>query len=451
MNVTLNKTDSVNATIKIEVAKADYVNEVENSLKDLRKNAVLPGFRKGMVPPSFLRQKYGISILVEEINKIVSQTLSDYIKENDLKILGEPLPAEGQETIDFDKQEDFEFTFDIGLSPEINVKLTKDDKMPYYQIQVNEEMMEKQIEYFKNQFGSHGSVEEIDDKDLVKGILKELDENGEPKENGISVDNAVLLPVYFKNEDEKVKFIGAKLNSTIVFNPFKAYDGSEVELASFLNVKKEEVKNYTGDFSYEINNISRFKAAEINQELFDKVFEPGTVNSEESFRERVKADLTKQLAPEGDYKFILDAMKFLEERTADAQLPDAFLKRWLLASDEKRTPESIEEEYSKITKEVKFHIIKEQLIEENEITIEEGELQEYARQMTRAQFAQYGMSNVPDDLLEKYSQEMLKKKETYRSLGDKVFEDKLIKILKEQMTLEPKEISIDEFKELVNK
>ena len=451
MNVTLNKTDSVNATIKIEVVKADYVNEVENSLKDLRKNAVLPGFRKGMAPPSFLRQKYGISILVEEINKMVSKTLSDYIKDNDLKILGEPLPAEGQETIDFDKQEDFEFTFDIGLSPEIDVKLTKDDKLPYYHIQVNEEMMEKQIEYFKNQFGNHDSVEDIDDKDLVKGNLKELDENGEPKENGITVENAVLLPTYLKNEDEKAKVLGAKLNSTVIFNPFKAYEGAEVELASFLNVKKEEVNIYTGDFSYEINNISRFKAAELNQELFDKVFGPETVNSEESFREKVKEDLTKQLAPEGDYKFILDAMKFLEERATDVQLPDAFIKRWLLASDEKRTPESIEEEYPKMMKELKFHIIKEQLIEENEITIEEGELQEYARQMTRAQFAQYGMSNVPDDLLEKYSQEMLKKKETYRSLGDKVFEDKLIKILKEQMTLEPKEISIDEFKELVNK
>jgi len=449
MNVTLNKTDSVNATITVDITKTDYVNEVENSLKDLRKNAVIPGFRKGMAPSSFLRQKYGKSILVEEINKVVSKNLFDYIKENDLKVLGEPLPSEEQEKIDFDKQEDFKFIFDIGLSPEIAVKLSKKDNIPYYRIQASEEIINQQIEQMLYQFGGHVEVEEVEENDMVKGNLVELDENGEPKENGISFESGVLIPKYIKAEDEKVKFINTKLNNKVIFNPYKAYEGNEPELSSLLKIKKEEINDHTGDFSLEIKEITRYKKAEVNQELFDKAFEQGTVDSEAVFREKVKEDIDKQLSPESDYKFIIEVLDYLEEKTSKVQLPDAFLKRWLLASDEKRTPESVEEDYPKIIKDLKFHLIKEHLIEENKLTIEEGELQEYAKRFTRAQFAQYGMANIPDDLLEKYSQEMLNKKETYRSIGDKIFEDKLIVLLKEQVTLNIKDVTMDEFKELI--
>ena len=448
MNVTLNKTNPANATITVDVEKADYVSEVENSLKDLRRNAVIPGFRKGMAPPDFLRQKYGKSILVEELNKVVSKSLSDYIKDNELNLLGEPLSADDQEPIDLDNGENFVFVFDIGLAPEINVKLTKDDTMPYYLIQVSEEMIDKQIERFKTQHGSYTQEEESEDRDIVKGRLVELDENEEPEANGIIVEDAVLMPTYMKSEDAKAKFISAKLHSVIIFNPYTAYEGNEAELASFLKIKKEEVKNHTGNFSFEIIEITRFKEAELNQELFDKVFEPGTVDSEEAFRKKIKEGMAEQLIPESDYKFVLDARKLLEEKASGMQLPDAFLKRWLLHS-EKRTPESIEEDYPKILGDLKFHLIKEHLLEENNITIEEGEMEEYAKRAARAQFAQYGINNITDDLLDSYAQEMLKKKETYQSLGDKVFEDKLIKVLKEQVTLEPQEITLEEFQKLI--
>jgi len=449
MNITLNKTDSVNAVITLEVEKADYINEVENALKDLRKNAVIDGFRKGMAPPTFLRQKYGKSILVEEINKVVSKNLSEYISEKIPNLLGEPLPTEGQAPIDFDKQDDFVFSFDIGLSPTIDVRLTKDDTIPYYRIKVTDEMIEKQIESIKAKYGSHETVESVEANDLVKGHLFELNENGEPNSTGISRDNAILLPMYMKNEEEKAKFLHAKLHSTIIFNPFAAYEGNESELASFLEIKKEEVKNYPGDFSLEITEISRYKEAAIDQVLFDKVFEPGTVDSEKSFREKIKDILSHQLAPESDYKFILDARKVLEEKASDLQLPEAFLKRWFLVTDPKRKPESLEEEFPKILNDLKFHLIKEHLIEANEITIDDNDLQEYARRATRAQFAQYGMSDIPEDLLENYSKEMLKKQETYRALGDKVFEDKLIKVLKDQVSLEPQEITLDEYKKMI--
>jgi len=450
MNITLNKKDSVNATITIEVEKADYANEVDNSLKDLRKNAVFPGFRKGMIPPELLRQKYGKAILIEEINKLLTKNLDNYIKDNNLPVLGEPLPAEEQAPLDFDTQENFAFIFDIGLSPTIDIRLTKEDKMPYYLIQATDDMILKQIEQVKAQHGDYIKVEELEDIDVAKGKLIELGENGEPKEDAITNESAVLMPMYMKDEEEKVKFHNAKLHSTIIFNPSKAYAGIEVELASFLNINKDLVKDHTGDFSFEINEITRYKEAEINQDLFDKVFEPGTVQSEEMFREKIKERLTQQMSPESDYKFILDAKNLLLEKASDIQLPDALLKRWLLESNSKQTPESLVEDYPKIAEDLKFHLIQNHLNEENGITAEESEIEEYAQKTTRNQFAQYGMFDIPDDLLENYSREMLKKKETYHSLRDKVLEDKLIKVLKEQATLEPQNITLEDFKKLIN-
>jgi trigger factor len=452
MNITLNNIDPVNATITLAVAKADYANEVENTLKDLRKNAVIPGFRRGMVPKSRIQQMYGRSVLIEEINKLVSKQLYDYIQGNKLNVLGEPLPAAGgQKPLDFDNQEDYEFSFDIALAPQIDAKLTKDDKMPYYTISVTTEMIDKQIESYKANYGAYDQVDAIEGKDLAKGTLIELNENGEPVEGGINDDKAVLMSFYMKDEEEKAKFTGAKLNSTIVFNPFKAYEGAEAELASFLKIKKEEVANYTGNFSFEIKEITRYTEAELNQELFDKVYEPGTVTSEEALREKVKENITAQLSPESDYKFILDARKLLEDKATDIQFPEAFLKRWLLATGEGKTAESVEEDYPKIIEDLKFHLIKEQLVKDNEIKVEEEDIKEYAKKATRAQFAQYGMSNVPDELLENYSKEMLKKEETVRNLIDKVLEDKLITVLKEQVTLEPTAVTVEEFQKLFEK
>ena len=450
MDIKLNKTDSVSALISVEITKADYENEVENSLKDLRKNAVIPGFRKGMAPPSLLRQMYGKTVVAEEVNKLVSKNLSDYILENNLQLLGEPLLAEGFEPVELDKKEDFVFNFDIGLSPKINAKLTKDDKIPYYMIQVADEMIDKHIEQLKSKYGDYCFAEDIEDKDIVKGNIIELNENGEPLAGGFTKDDVVVMPAYIKNEDEKTKLLNAKLNSTIVFNPYTAFDGNEVELSSFLTVNKEYAKNYTGDFSFEIKEIKRYKEAEVSRELFDKVFEPGTIDSEEKFREKVKENIGKTFSSESDYKFILDSMQLLEEKENDMQFPDAFLKRWLLASDSKHTQESLAEDYPKIIKDLKFHLIKEHLIEEYKITIEENDLHEYAKRATRAQFIQYGIDNITDDILEKYSQEMLNNKEYYKSLGDKIFEDKLINILKEQVTLEQQEISLEELQKLID-
>ena len=449
MNITLNKIDPVNATVTIDVAKEDYAAKVEKNIKDLRRNTVISGFRKGMVPQSRIQQMYGKSVLVEEINKLVVDKLFAYIKEEKLSVLGEPLPsADEQEPLDFDKQKDYSFTFDLGLAPDINVKPAKKDKLPYYSIAVTDDMLDKQINNYKANYGTYEEVGEVEEKDMIKGPLTELDENGEPKTNGIRNEDAVLMSYYMKDEAEKAKFKNAKLNATIVFNPYKAYEGNAAELSSFLKIKKEEVNNYTGDFSLEIKEITRYKEAGMNQELFDKVFEPGTVTTEEAFREKTKEMIARQLTPESDYKFLIDARKYLEDKAGKLEFPETFLKRWLLTSSSKRTPESLEEDFPKIIEDLKFHLIKEKLVKDYEIKVEEADIREAAKEATRAQFAQYGMANMPDQLLDNYAQEMLKKEESVQNLIDKSIEKKLIDVLKENLTLEPKTITVEEFQKL---
>lgn len=452
MNITLKNIDSVNAKLTIAIVKEDYQPQVDKALNDIRRNAVVDGFRKGNAPKMRIQAMYGKSVLVDEVNKLVSNKLFDYIKENKLNVLGEPLPSqEEQKPLDFDNQQDYEFSFDLGLSPDINVKLTKKDKLPYYTIQVTEEMIDKQINSYKANYGTYDQVDLVGEKDMVKGMLTELDESGSVKEGGINDDAAVLMPSYMKEEEEKSKFIGTKAGDIITFNPYKAYEGNEAELSSFLKIGKEEVKNYQDNFNFKITEITRYKEAELNADLFDKVFEKGTVTSEEEFKSKVKEILSQQLTPESDYKFIIDARQLLTEKAKDVQLPDEFLKRWLVESNTEKTIESVEEDYPKIAEDLKFHLIKEKIVKDNEIKVESDEIKEYALKATRAQFAQYGMTNIPDQLLENYSQEMLKKEESIRNLVDKVVEDKLIQVLKGQVTLQQKEVTVEDFQKLFEK
>lgn len=449
MNITLNNIDPVNATITVDVLKDDYAKEVKKGLKKIQETANIPGFRPGKVPASRVQAMYGKSVLVDEVNKLVSDKLYSYIRENELNILGEPMPSEKeQQPLDFDNQEDYSFTFDIALAPKMDVKLAKSDKLPYYDIQVSDEMIDNQITSYKANFGTYEQVEAVEGKDMVRGRLIQLDAEGKPQEGGIDLEEAVLMPAYIKEETEKAKFMAAKLNQTLVFNPYKAYDGSEVELSSFLKVTKEEAKEYTGDFSIEITEITRYKEAELNQDLFDKVLGADIVKTEEEFRAKIKETIASQLLPESDFRFLLDAKKMLEDKAADVQFPDAFLKRWLLASNPERTEESVEEDYPKIIADLKFHLIKEQIVKEKGIKVEAEDVMENAKKATRAQFAQYGMSNIPDNLIENYAQEMMKKEETVRNLVDRAVEDKLVAVLKEEVTLKPKKVTVEEFQKL---
>ena len=452
MNIELKNIDPVNAIVKIDIEKSDYDGKVEKSLKEIRQKAEIPGFRKGMIPTGLIKKMYGKAVKAEEINKLLSAQLTNYLKEQGLNILGEPLPNETEQpAIDFDTQEDFTFSFDLGLAPEMKIQLTKKEVLPYYIVSVDEEVIDSQIKSLRSGYGRHLKVEEIEGKDMVKGRLEELNDDGSVKEDGIVQENAVFMPFYLKDELEKAKFIGAQKDAVITFNPYTAYEGNPVELASFLKVTKEDIDNHKGNFSFSIQEITRYTEAELDVELFDTVFEPGTVKTEEEFRAKVKEMLSMQYTPDSDYKLLLDAKQLMETKAIDVQFPVAFLKRWILASNKDRTPESVEADYPAILSELKFHLIKEEIAKENNFKIEENNLLDAAKKAVRAQLAQYGMTNIPPKSLEDYAKNMLKDEKAIRQLIDREMESQLIDWIKTQITLDRREVTVEEFRQFFEK
>lgn len=447
MNVSLTNVDSVNAIIQISIAKADYQEKVDNALKTFRKKANVPGFRPGTVPVGMVKKMYGKSILAEEINKLVGESLYKYIQENKLNVLGEPLPnEEKQQAVDFAVEGDYDFFFDVALAPEIKLSLSKKDKIPYYNIEVGEELVEKQIDAYKANYGKYEKIEEnAKETDLIRGVITEL-ENGAPKEGGIAVDSGVVMASYIKEKDEQAKFVGVKPGDSVVFNPGKAYEGNEAEIASLLHIEKTAVETISPEFRFDVTEITRYKEADLDQELFDKIFGKDNVKSADEFRAKVKDVLAQQFAPDSDYKFLVDAKEILEKKVGDLQFPDAFLKRWLLASDKNRTVESVDADYPKIIADLKFHLIKEEIVKDKDLKIEEADVKTVAMQAAKAQFAQYGMMGIPDEMVENYANDMLKNKDSARNLVDRAMEVKIIETLKSTMGLEEKTIPMDEFK-----
>lgn len=448
MNISLKNIDAVSGIVKLEIGKEDYAGQVDKSLRNFRQKANVPGFRKGMVPMGMVKKMYGKHLLVEEVNKLISEKLFGYIRENNMNILGEPMPNETeQKEINFDTQEEFEFCFDVAFAPEIKIELSKNDKVTYYKIAIDEEMINKQVESYRANFGGYDKAETAEEKDLVKGTIAEL-ENGQPKEGGIVVENAVLMPAYLKDEAEKAKFIGATVNSVIVFNPNKAYEGAEAEIASLLKIEKGTAAALTGDFSFEINEITRHQPAEMNQELFDKVFGEGVVTSEEEFKNKIKEALLEQFTPQSDFKFLTDSRDLLVERVGELAFADNLLKRWLVAANKSNTPETIDADYPQIIKDLTYHLIKENIIKENGLKVEDADIENFARRIAKAQFAQYGMLSVPESVLDNYGKDMLKNKETLQNIIDRSVEEKLAVWLKEQVELDIKEVSTEEFGKL---
>lgn len=448
MNVSLKNNDAVSGIIKLEIVKADYAELVDKSLRSLRQKANVPGFRKGMVPMGMIKKMYGKQVLLEEVNKLVSENLFKYIRESELHILGEPLPNETeQQPLDFDKSEDFEFCFDVALAPAINIELSKNDKVPFYEVSIDEEMLNGQVEAYCSNFGSYDKVDEVEEKDMVKGTVAEL-ENGAPKEGGIVVEDAVLMPMYIKNDEEKAKFIGAKVNSVVVFNPNKSYEGAEAEIASFLRIDKEKVAEVAADFSFEIKEVTRHKNADLNQELFDKVFGENVVTSEEEFKNKIKEALAEQFAPQSNFKFLMDIRDMLVEKAGELKFADEILKRWLLSVNDKNTPDKLNEDFPQIIKDLTYQLIKESLVKKNGLKVEDADIEDFAKRVAKAQFAQYGMLSVPEDVLNNYAKDMLKNKQTLQNVIDRAVEEKLAAWLKEQVELDVKTVTSDEFNRL---
>ena len=449
MNVSFVEKDPTWGLIRLEIVKNDYAAAVEAKLRTARRRANVPGFRVGMVPMGMIKKMYGKSILLEEINRLVSENLFKYVKDNNLPIIGEPMPSESEpSSVDLEEQDDFVFNYDVILYPKFEVSLGKEDTLTYYQVNIDDDMLNKQIEAYAANFGSYEKVDDVEEKDLVKGTIAEL-ENGAPKEGGIVVENAVLMPQYIKDEEEKAKFIGAKTNSVIVFNPHKAFNGSEPEIASFLRVKKEQVAELTGDFSFEIKEITRHKNAEMNQALFDKVFGDNVVTSEEEFKNMIREALVEQFTPQSDYKFLNDARPLLMEKAGDIKLADNLLIRWLKLTNEKATPEALEKDYYDSNRgALIYDIIRNSLVNQAQINVSDEDIDDYAKRIAKAQFAQYGMLSVPEDVLDNYAKGMLKNMQTLENIRERAKDEKLAAWMKEQVTLDLKLLSPEEFAKL---
>ncbi len=449
MNVSLQNIDKVSALLTVKLEKADYQERVDKALKHLRQKAQMPGFRPGMVPMGLVKKMYGKSVLAEEVNKLLSETVYKYIQDNKVNMLGEPLPnEEKQPTIDFDTMEDFEFVFDIALAPDFKVEVSKDDKVDYYNIEVTEEMVNNQVKAYKQRNGKYEKVETYADNDMLKGLLAELDEEGNTKEGGIQVEGAVMMPSYMKNDEQKAIFANAKVNDVLVFNPHAAWDGNPAEIASLLKIDKEAAAEMKSNFSYQVEEITRFVEGELTQEIFDQVFGEGNVKTEEEFRAKVKDVIAEQFVADSDYKFLIDLRKVLTDKVGKLEFPDALLKRIMRLNNPDKDEKFVEDNYDKSIEELTWHLIKEQLVKANEIKVEQKDITDMAKEATRAQFAQYGMLSVPDEILENYSKEMLKKKESVEGLVNRVIEAKLATALKEQVTLENKAISAADFNKM---
>ena len=446
MNISLQNVDSVSAVLTVQIEKADYQEKVEKALKTLRQKVNMPGFRKGMVPAGLIKKQYGVSVLAEEIDKLLQEKVFEYIRENKVNMLGTPLPKENQ--VNFETEENFEFSFDIALAPEFNVELSANDSVDYYDINVTDEMVDQQVKMYTQRTAKYEKVEDYQDNDMLKGLLAELDENGNTKEGGVQVEGAVMMPVYMKNDEQKAIFNGAKTNTVLVFNPSVAFDNNVAELASLLKLKKEEVADHKGNFSFQIEEITRMIPGELTQELFDQVLGEGKAHSEEEFRAQIKETIAKQFEADSDYKFLIDVRTYLTNKIGKLEFPDALLKRIMLDNNKEKGEEFVAENYEKSLEELTWHLIKEKLVAANDIKVEQGDLTNMAKEATRAQFAQYGMINVPEELLENYSKEMLKKQESVEALLNRVVESKLSETLKGQVTLNHKAVSAEEFNQM---
>lgn len=447
MNITKTNIDDLNAVIKLQIVKEDYESRVNDVLKDYRKKANINGFRAGKVPMGVIKKMYGTPVLAEEINKLMSQELMKYIRENDLNIMGEPLPNEtDQKEINWEKDTEFEFVFDIALSPEYTLNLSKRDKISFYKIIVDEKMIENGVDMHARRFGTNNEAEVVEEKELLKGNYAQVDAEGKLVEEGIVSENVAISLEYMKDEDSKKKFIGAKKEDVIVFSPAKAFENKS-DLASMLNISKEEAEVLDADFQFTITEVNKFVNAELNQELFDKVFGEGTVSSIEEFKAKIKEDIEKQLINDSDYKFLIDAKEKLVKK-AKITLPEAFLKRWIIATNKEMTAEQVETDFANYTDEFKWQLIKNRLTEENELKVTEEEVLEFAKKQALMQFQQYGMMDVPEDYLNNYAQQMMQNKDEQRKIYERKIDEKVVEYLKTAVKVEEKELTTEEFNKM---
>jgi len=449
MKITKENIDDLNAILSVNIVKEDYEEKVNEVLKDYKKKATINGFRPGKVPFGMIKKMYGLNVQVEEINKLVSEGINNYITEEKIDILGDPLAKIDEENgIDFETQEEFTFNFELGLTPEFEVNLSAKNKLPYYEIKIDEKMRNDFLENYKRKFGDYSVGEFTEEEDLMKANVVELNDKGEVVENGIFAENSTLSINVIKDEKIKKTFIGKKVGDSIDFDINKAYP-NDYEIAGILQKQKEEVGDIKGVYRATINEINRFNPAEVNRILFDKVYGEGNVKSEEEFMKKLETEISENLQKESDYKALMDARTLAIEKTP-FDLPEDFLKRWLTHTNKELSQEEIEKDFENFLKDLRWQLIRNKIGQEKEIKIEEEDLMVEARNFTRMQFQQYGLHYAADEQVDNFAKEMLKREEDYKKIADKVVEEKVVAEIKQMVKIDTKKVSAEEFGKMFN-
>ena len=449
MNVNFEKIDNVNAKITISITEDDYRSELKKNLTDVGIKHPIKGFRPGKAPMSLLHKIYGQQVLSDILDRKVGRAFSEYVTENKVNLLGEPLPS-NDEPIDLKNQKDFNFTFALGLAPEFEVKLDKKVKIPYYNIEVSDEMLENQIASFRKRFGKQVPGEVAAEDSLIRGSLVELNEDGTEKEGGINAERTMLVPAYFKNDDQKQKFVGAKPNTDIVYNPSIAVDGNVNELASLLNLDKDQA-DVKSDFRFHINEVLVNEDAELDQELFDNALGKDQAKDIDEFKVKVREMLAAQLTNDSNYRFSLDAENVLKKKVGDLELPEDFLKRFLASREENPDPAKIEENFPNTKEQLTWHLIKEKIAQNFALKLEVEDKMRLARYFAAQQFAQYGMSNLPDDVIDNYAHKLLEDERYAGEISSRAMDDKIFAQIKSAVTLDEKSVTVEEFNKLFEK
>ncbi len=448
MNISLENPEKVSGVLTLVVEEADFAGDVEKQLKDYRKKANVPGFRPGQAPMGMIKRQIGAQVKVDVINRLVGEKLYEYVKENKINMLGEPMPHLGEEPVDLDAAAPYTLKFDIAIAPEFKAELTKKDSIVYYDITTDDAIVDQQIEAFASRSGSYQKVDEYQDNDMIKGDIRELNEDGSAKEGGITVSQASMLPTYIKVDEQKALFQGCKVGDIIVFNPKKAYPESNIEISSLLKVSKEEAEKITADFSFQVTEISRYQKHAIDQDLFDQVYGEGNVKDEADFRAKVTEGIKEQMVQNADFRFLQDVRKYVEEKIGEVKYADDLMKRIMLANNKDKGMEYVEKNYEASIKELTWSLAKNQIVEAQKIKIDDADVKAVAIDVTRMQFAQYGMTSVPEEYLEQYAEGMLKNREQVDNLVNAAVDRKLMAALKDVVKLDKKTISFEEFGKL---
>lgn len=447
MIITRENIDDLNAVLNIQIEKTDYEGKVESVLKDYRKKANIKGFRPGMVPIGVIRKMYGKAVKVEEINKTISESIHKYLHDEKIDILGDPMPkTDDIENIDFDLQDDFKFSFDLGLAPAFEIPLDKKNNVSQYNIVIDEKMKNDFISNYTRRFGDFINAELSEEKDILKGKLEALDEDNNILTDGISTDDASLAVDIIKDDEIKKSFTEKKINETVDFNLRKAFP-DDTEIAGLLRIDKEQVEKIRDNYRFTIREISRFKPAEIGTDLFNKIYGQDIVKTEEDFNKKIEEEISVSLKRESDYKLTHDIKELAIEKT-EMKFPEEFLKKWLLKVTEKATPEQIEKDFDSFRKDLKWQLIKNKVAKEKDIRITEEELQKEAEIITRFQFSQYGLYYATDEQISNYAKETLKREDDAKRIADKILDNKVLDVLKEVVKIEDKSVTADEFNKL---